>query len=97
MTNPLIEKYNELYGSNKAKTQSKIFNHIDVNLPLLSRETIDGVRYYNVGPEDEPLKLVSITSVTSHKNRDFFASFSLIVCSKNLISLLTSDCSDINV
>jgi genome maintenance exonuclease 1 len=38
----------------------------------LERETIDGVRYYKVPDEEEFLRLVSITSVTSHKNRQFF-------------------------
>ena len=50
-----------------------MFNHIDVNLPQLERETIDGVRYYKVPDAEELLRLVSITSVTSHKNRNFFA------------------------
>ena len=49
-----------------------MFDHIDLNLPQLERETIDGVRYYSVPDEDELLKLVSITSVTSHKNRQIF-------------------------
>jgi genome maintenance exonuclease 1 len=49
-----------------------MFNHIDINLPQLERETIDGVRYYKVPDEEEFLRLVSITSVTSHKNRQFF-------------------------
>ena len=44
-----------------------------MNLPLLERESIDGVRYYKVPEEDEYLKLVSITSVTSHYNREKFA------------------------
>ena len=48
------------------------FNHIDIELPNLSRETIDGVRYYSVPDEEELLKLVSITSVTSHFNKDIF-------------------------
>ena len=52
-----------------------IFNHIDLNLPQLERETIDGVRYYSVPDEDELLKLVSITSVTSHKNRQIFVNW----------------------
>ena len=52
-----------------------MFKHIDVNLPKLERETIDGVRYYKVPNDDELLKLVSITSVTSHKNRQFFANW----------------------
>jgi hypothetical protein len=50
-----------------------MFNHVPVNLPLLERESIDGVRYYKVPEEDEYLKLVSITSVTSHFNREKFA------------------------
>lgn len=70
MTNPLIEKYNELYGSKKPKEE---FIHVDLNLPKLERETIDGVRYYKVQDGDELHRLVSITSVTSHKNRQFFA------------------------
>jgi genome maintenance exonuclease 1 len=49
-----------------------MFNHINLDLPQLERETIDGVRYYKVPDEDQLLKLVSITSVTSHKNRKFF-------------------------
>lgn len=50
-----------------------MFTHIDLKLPQLKRETIDGVRYYFVPEDNELLKLVSITSVTSHKNRQFFA------------------------
>ncbi len=49
------------------------FNHIDIDLPDLTRETIDGVRFYNVPDEEELLKLVSITSITSHFNREVFA------------------------
>jgi genome maintenance exonuclease 1 len=52
-----------------------MFTHVDLNLPRLKRETIDGVRYYFVPEESELLKLVSITSVTSHKNRQFFANW----------------------
>lgn len=50
-----------------------MFNHIDINLPQLERETIDGVRYYKIPDGDELLRFASITSVTSHKNRQFFA------------------------
>jgi genome maintenance exonuclease 1 len=50
-----------------------MFNHVELNLPELERETIDGVRYYKVPTIEELLRLVSITSVTSHKNREFFA------------------------
>jgi len=52
-----------------------MFKHIELNLPELERETIDGIRYYKVPDEEELLKLVSITSVTSHKNRQFFANW----------------------
>ena len=48
-----------------------MFNHVELDLPKLSRETIDGVRYYSVPDEDELLKLVSITSVTSHSIERF--------------------------
>ena len=46
-----------------------MFNHVDIEIPRLSRETIDGVRYYDT-PDGR--KLVSITSVISHHNRDIF-------------------------
>jgi hypothetical protein len=49
-----------------------MFKHIDIELPQLDRETIDGVRYYKVPEEDQLLKLVSITSVTSHFNKHIF-------------------------
>lgn len=49
-----------------------MFNHCDVNLPQLERETIDGVRYYKVPDDGNLIKLVSITSVTSHHNRHIF-------------------------
>ncbi len=51
------------------------FNHVDLDLPQLERETIDGVRYYKVPDNDELIKLVSITSVTSHKNRQIFVNW----------------------
>ncbi len=49
-----------------------MFNHVESDLPKLERETIDGVRYYSVPDEDELLKLVSITSITSHFNKEIF-------------------------
>jgi genome maintenance exonuclease 1 len=52
-----------------------MFKHLDLKLPLLERETIDGVRYYKVLNEDQLLKLVSITSITSHKNRQIFTNW----------------------
>jgi genome maintenance exonuclease 1 len=49
-----------------------MFKHVDIQLPQLERETIDGIRYYKVPDEEELLKLVSITSVTSHFNKEIF-------------------------
>ena len=49
-----------------------MFDHVELNLPKLERETIDGVRYYSVPDEEELLRLVSITSVTSHFNKEIF-------------------------
>ena len=52
-----------------------MFNHLECDLPKLDRETVDGVRYYKVPDNDELLKLVSITSVTSHFNKEIFANW----------------------
>ncbi len=50
------------------------FTHNHVQIPALSRETINGVRYYTVpGSEGDLVKLVSITSVTSHWSREGIA------------------------
>ena len=49
-----------------------MFNHVKCDLPKLDRETIDGIRYYKVPEDDELLKLVSITSITSHFNKEIF-------------------------
>ena len=49
-----------------------MFNHLDNVLPRLEMETIDGVRYYSVPNDDQLLKFVSITSVTSHFNKEIF-------------------------
>ena len=50
-----------------------MFNHVPAILSPLERETIDGVRFYKVPDQDEFLKLVSITSVTSFWSRAKFA------------------------
>jgi len=50
-----------------------MFKHIDIELPKLERETIDGVRYYSIPDEEELLRLVSITSVTSHLKQNSIA------------------------
>ena len=46
-----------------------MFEHVEIDYPSLSREMIDGVRYYDT-PDGQ--KLVSITSVISYRNRDKF-------------------------
>lgn len=46
-----------------------MFNHSNVTFESLTRETIDGVRYYKVPGTDKLVKLPSITSVISYKNR----------------------------
>ena len=48
-----------------------MFNHVECDLPTLTRKSIDGVRYYNVN--DRPM--VSITSVTSHFNKHIFVAW----------------------
>ena len=52
-----------------------MFKHIDLDLTSLQREHVDGVRYYSIPNEDELLKLVSITSVTSHFNKEIFVNW----------------------
>ena len=49
-----------------------MFNHVDLSITPLDRETIDGVRYYDVPDVEGFTKLVSITSVTSWINREIF-------------------------
>ncbi len=48
------------------------FSHVDLDLQPLEREHIDGVRYYKIPDEEELIKMVSITSVTSHFNKEIF-------------------------
>ena len=48
-----------------------MFTHVECDLPALSRKTIEGVRYYTVN--DRPM--VSITSVTSHFNKEIFVNW----------------------
>ena len=49
-----------------------VFDHVELDLQPLEREHIDGVRYYKIPDEDELVKMVSITSVTSHFNKEIF-------------------------
>jgi genome maintenance exonuclease 1 len=52
-----------------------MFNHVKLDLPILERELIDGVRYYKIPKNDELHKFVSITSVISHFNKDKFVNW----------------------
>jgi len=52
-----------------------MFNHVELDLPQLEREMIDGVRYYKVPILEELQKFVSITSVISHYSKEKFASW----------------------
>ena len=51
------------------------FSHVDLDLQPLEREHIDGVRYYKIPDEEELIKMVSITSVTSHFNKEIFVNW----------------------
>ena len=46
-----------------------MFNHVEIEYPSLSRQMVDGVRYYDT---TDGQKLVSITSIISHYNREIF-------------------------
>jgi genome maintenance exonuclease 1 len=48
------------------------FQHVEIDLPKLQREVIDGVRYYKIKDSDDNFRAVSITSVISHYNKEFF-------------------------
>ncbi len=49
-----------------------MFKHQDVPFVPIERETIEGVRYYKVFGTDELVKMPSITSVISWRNRNKF-------------------------
>ena len=49
-----------------------MFNHVDLDLQPLEREHVDGVRYYKIPDEEDLVRMVSITSVTSHFNKEIF-------------------------
>lgn len=59
----------------EAKLNLKKFNHLDLDLPNLERETINGVRYYKIPGESELKRFVSVTSVTSHYNKEKFVAW----------------------
>ncbi len=49
-----------------------MFNHQDVPFVPIERESIDGVRYYKVFGTEELVRMPSITSVISWRNKDKF-------------------------
>lgn len=49
-----------------------MFNHSDVEFESLTRDTIDGIRYYKVPGTEKLMRMPSITSVISWRNRDKF-------------------------
>ena len=49
-----------------------MFNHQDVPFVPIERESIDGVRYYKVFGTEELVRMPSITSVISWRNRNKF-------------------------
>ena len=63
-----------------------MFNHVDLNLEPLKRETIDGVRYYSIPEVDELVKLVSIIGGgLSSKLNILIVTFSIIIEYKKYI------------
>lgn len=52
-----------------------MFKHQDVPFLPIERETIDGVRYYKVWGKEELVRMPSITSVISWKNKAKFAAW----------------------
>ena len=57
---------------NVEQSSGMTFEHVDLDLQPLEREHVDGVRYYKIPDEEELVKMVSITSITSHFNKDIF-------------------------
>ena len=52
-----------------------MFDHVDLDLQPLEREHVDGVRYYKIPDEEDLVRMVSITSVTSHFNKEIFVNW----------------------
>jgi genome maintenance exonuclease 1 len=63
---------NFIEENKKLFVPTKTFRKLDLNLPKLDRVEVDGVRYYQVQNETEFEKYISVTSVTSHYNKDKF-------------------------
>jgi ATP-dependent exoDNAse (exonuclease V) beta subunit len=52
---------------------SKKFTRLDLNLPRLDRTDADGLRYYTINGKEELGKFISVTTVTSHYNKEKFS------------------------
>ena len=52
-----------------------MFTHVDLDLQPLEREHVDGVRKYKIPDEEDLVWMVSITSVTSHFNKEIFVNW----------------------
>lgn len=47
-----------------------VFEHVELTLPNLKRETIDGIRYYKIGDGEELKAFISVTSITSNYSKE---------------------------
>lgn len=55
---------------------NKTFTFKPLNLKTYNRHHVDEIRYYDIVEENqEPLKMVSITSITSNYKKEFFANW----------------------
>lgn len=51
----------------------KIFEHLELNVPKLTRTVIDGIRYYKIENIEEVRTFVSVTSITSNYSKEKIA------------------------
>jgi CRISPR/Cas system-associated exonuclease Cas4 (RecB family) len=52
------------------KISRPIFEQLDLNFPILTRTTIDGIRYYKIENIEEPKTFISVTSITSNYSKE---------------------------
>jgi hypothetical protein len=51
----------------------KIFEHLELNIPKLTRTLIDGIRYYKIEDLEESKTFISVTSITSNYSKEKIA------------------------
>jgi CRISPR/Cas system-associated exonuclease Cas4 (RecB family) len=51
----------------------KIFEHLELNVPKLTRTVIDGIRYYKIEDIEETRTFISVTSITSNYSKEKIA------------------------